>query len=113
MMKKIMFLAVLAIFLSGCSTYKFQRGNAPYDKGYVVSRDNKTILEYTVGKDNGVPNLKLARERFKERKDKVEYYYKKMGYIESRLKMTFWDPMVLIVKLVGGIFRLPAIAISD
>jgi hypothetical protein len=97
----------------GCATYKFQRGTAPYDKGYVVSRDGRQIVEYTIGKDNSVPKLALARERFKKRKDKVEYYYHKMGYLENKIKMTFWDPPVLIVKLVGGIFRLPSIAIAD
>ncbi len=112
-MKKIIFLVVLALFLSGCATYKFQRGQTPYDKGYVASRDGRTILEYTIGKDNSVPRLALARERFKKRKNTVENYYKKMGYIENNLKIAFWDPAVLFVKFIGGIFRLPSIAIAD
>lgn len=112
-MKKIIFLFLLTLFLSGCSTYRFQRGKAPYDTGFVALRDNYTILEYTVGKDNSVPRLKLAKERFKRRRDQVEYYYKKMGLIESRLKETFWDPPVLFSKFIGGIFRLPGVAISD
>jgi len=112
-MRKIIFLVVLSVFLSGCATYKFQRGEAPHNKGYVVSRDDKAILEYTIGKDNSVPNLELARERFKKRKNTVEYYYNKMGYIENGVKRTFWDPMVLFFKFIGGIFRLPSIAISD
>lgn len=112
-MKKIIFLFLLTLFLSGCATYKFQRGNAPYGQGFVVSRDDRVIPEYTIGKDNSAPNLKLAKERLKRRRDKVEYYYKRMGLIESRLKETFWDPPTLFLKFVGGIFRLPAIAISD
>ncbi len=112
-MKKMIFLTVLVLFLSGCATYKFQRGKEPYDKGYVVSRDDYAIIEYTIGKDNSVPNLKLARERFNKRENIVEHYYKKMGYIEDKLKETFWDPPVLFLKLIGGVFRLPSIAISD
>jgi len=112
-MKKTIFLVVLAVFLSGCATYKFHHGKEPYDKGYVVSRDDYTIPEYTIGKDNSVPNLELARERFKKRKNIVEHYYKKMGYIEDNLKMTFWNPPVLFLKFIGGVFRLPSIAISD
>lgn len=112
-MRKMVSLVVLALLLSGCATYKFQRGQAPYDKGYVVSRDNYTILEYTIGKDNSVPDLQLARERFKKRKGIVEHYYKRMGYIEDKLKVTFLDPPVLFLKFIGGIFRLPSIAISD
>ena len=112
-MKNLILLVVLTIFLSGCATYKFQRDKAPYDKGYVASRDNYIIPEYTIGKDNSVPNLGLAKERFRKRKDTVEYYYEKMGYIENKLKTTFWDPPVLFLKFIGGIFRLPSIAISD
>lgn len=112
-MKKTIFLVLLAVSLSGCATYKFHHGKEPYDKGYVASRDDKTILEYTIGKDNSVPRLALARERFKKRKNTVEHYYKKMGYIEDKLKMTFWDPPTLFLKFIGGVFRLPSIAISD
>jgi len=112
-MKKLTYLIIIVFLLSGCATYEFHRGKAPYDKGYIVTRDDKTILEYTIGKDNSVPNLKLARERFKKRRSTVEFYYKKMGYIDNRLVETFWEPVVLMVKLVGGIFRLPFIAISD
>lgn len=112
-MKKIIFLGAVVLLLSGCATYKFQRGRAPYDKGYIVSRDDKIIVEYTIGKDNSVPNLELARERFRKRRATVEYYYKKMGYVENKLKTTFWDPPALLIKFIGGIFRLPSIAISD
>ncbi len=112
-MKKIIFLIALALFLSGCASYKFQRGKTPYDKGYVVSRYSRTIVEYTIGRDDTVPNLKLARERFKKRKNTVEDYYKRMGYIENNLKMTFLDPTLLFLKFIGGVFRLPSIAIAD
>lgn len=113
MLKRIASLLFAVLLLSGCATYKFQRGRAPYNKGYVVSRDEKVILEYTIGKDNSVPNLELARHRFKERRQTVEYYYHKMGYIENELKRFFWDPPVVLIKFIGGIFRLPSIAISD
>jgi len=112
-MKKILLLVALTVFLSGCATYKLQLGKKPYDKGYIVSRDDFIILEYTIGKDNNVPDLELARERFKKRRHTVEHYYKKMGYIENRFKMAFWDPCILSLKAVGGIFRLPFVAVSD
>jgi len=112
-MEKTLVLVTLAVFLSGCATYKFQQGIKPYDKGYIVSRDGYTIPEYTIGKNNSVPDLQLAKERFKKRKNIVEHYYKKMGYIENRFKMTFVDPCVMLVKAMGGVFRLPFIVVSD
>ena len=112
-MKKTILLVLLVVFLSGCATYKFQRGKEPYNKGYVVSRDDYIIPEYTIGKDNSVPSIELAKERFKKRRQMVEYYYEKMGYIENKLKTTFWEPTVLFLKFIGGVFRLPSIAISD
>lgn len=105
---------MLALVLSGCATYKFNRGQKPPDKGYVVSRDDYTILEYTLGKDNTVPDdFKLAKGRFKKRRNMVEHYYKKMGYIENHFKMVFWDPPIIFVKFITGVFRLPSYAISD
>jgi len=112
-MKRIQVLLFLLLFLSGCATYKFQKGQPPYDKGYVVSRDNYTVLEYTLGKDNSVPDLEIAKERFKRRRSSVEYYYKKIGSVENRFKQIFWDYPVLILKFVGGVFRLPFIAVAD
>ena len=112
-MKKTILLVLLVVFLSGCATYKFQRGKEPYNKGYVVSRDDYIIPEYTIGKDNSVPSIELAKERFKKRRQTVEHYYEKMGYIENKLKTTFWEPTVLFLKFIGGVFRLPSIAISD
>lgn len=113
-MKKIAMLIVLAVFLSGCATYKFQRSREPSSKGYLVLRDDYAIPEYTIGKDDALPdNLQLAKGRFSKRKGTVEHYYKKMGYIENRFKMAFVDPATLFLKMIGGVFRLPFIAISD
>ncbi|MFH1889036.1 MAG: lipoprotein [Candidatus Omnitrophota bacterium] len=112
-MKKTILLILLALFLSGCANYKFHRGKEPYNKGYVVSRDGYTIPEYTIGKGSSVPNLGLARERFKERKGTVEHYYKQMGYIENNFKGATWGRAAMFLKFTGGIFRLPSIAISD
>ncbi len=113
-MKKIISLFLLTMLLSGCATYKFRRGEKPYDKGYVASRDDYAILEYTLGKDNNVPdNLALAQERFKRRRRIAEHYYKKMGYIDNHFKMVFWNPCIYTLKTMRGIFRLPFIAISD
>lgn len=110
---KAVLLILSALFLSGCANYKFHRGKDPYNKGYVVSRDSYTVIEYTVGEDNSVPDLELARKRFRERKGTVEHYYKKMGYITNNLKGATVDRVVLMLKFIGGIFRLPSIAVSD
>jgi len=112
-MKKLIIVLPLILILAGCSTYKFQRGKAPYDQGYVVARDKRPILEYTVGKDNSVPDIDIAKERFKRRRAQVEYYYKKMGYMENRFKQTFLDPPGLIFKFFIGLFRMPFIVTSD
>jgi hypothetical protein len=113
-MKKIIVLFFLAVFLSGCASYRFQRAKEPYDnKGYVALRDDYLIPEYTIGKNNSVPDLQLAKERFKKRKNTVEHYYKKMGYIENHFKMAFWDPCIFFLKIIGGVFRLPSVAIAD
>lgn len=112
-MQKIIILLALIIFLSGCATYKFHQGKAPYDKGYVVSRDDYTILEYTLGKDNSVPALDLAKGRFLRRNKTVEDCYKKMGRIENNFKKYFWNYCAMFLEAIGGVFRLPFIAISD
>lgn len=109
----VFFAGISILFLSGCATYRFQHGNPPYDKGYVALRDDHSILEYTLGKDNSVPGIKLAKERFKRRKRIVEDYYKRMGIIQNHFTMAVWEPSISFVKLIGGIFRLPFIAISD
>lgn len=113
-MKRGIILFLSVTFLSGCAIYKFQRASEPYNKGYVVSRDDYVIPEYTVGKDNtAADNLELAKDRFGKRKNIVEHYYKKMGYVQNRFKMTFVDPCILFLKMIGGVFRLPFIAVSD
>jgi len=113
-MRKIASVFLLAVFLSGCATYKFQQGQPPYDKGYIASRDSYAILEYTLGADNSVPaELDLAKQRFSRRRRMVEHYYKKMGRIENLFKMVLYDPAAMFVKLIAGVFRLPFIAVSD
>ncbi|MGA2775560.1 MAG: PKD domain-containing protein [Candidatus Omnitrophota bacterium] len=114
-MKKIIFLLVAAFILSGCATYKFQKGvKPPFDKGYVATYDGDLIPEYTVGKNNSVPaDLSLAKERFKRRRLVVEKYYKDMGYIENHVKEVFLDPPVMIAHIIIGIFKLPSIAYSE
>lgn len=110
--KKLILFATLFL-LSGCATYRFQHGKTPYDKGYLVSRDDRIILEYTIGKDNSVPGIKLAKERYNRRKKIVEDFYKKMGLIENHFSMVVWRPTIVFWKMVGGVFRLPFIALSD
>jgi len=112
-MKKALALILLSFLLSGCVTYKFQHGKAPYDKGYVVARSNYQIPEYTVGKNNSVPDLDVAKERFERRRKTVESYYMKMGIIQTKAKEYFWDPPVTIVKAIGGIFRMPFVMAVD
>lgn len=113
-MKKISLLIIPAIlFLSGCATYSLKKGEAPYNNGFIVTRYDRLIPEYTTGKDNSVPDEQVARERFKRRRAQVESYYKKMGYIENRFKQNFVDPPLFMLKAVFGIFRLPSIAIAD
>ncbi len=112
-MKKILVLFFLGFILSGCATYKFQKPATSGAKGYLVCYDGKPILEYTVGKEKSLPDLTLAKERFKRRRSTVEYYYKQMDLIESRLKTYFWDTPTMLVDLLGGIFRWPFTAVAD
>ncbi|MFA5114694.1 MAG: PKD domain-containing protein [Candidatus Omnitrophota bacterium] len=113
-MRKIIPVLVLAVFLGGCATYKFQHGEKPYDKGYVVSRGGHTLLEYTAGSGNSVPqDLEVAKSRFKRRRRRVERYYKQMGEIQNRFKATFVDPVVMGFKFLGGMLKLPCVAVSD
>ncbi|MFA4990019.1 MAG: PKD domain-containing protein [Candidatus Omnitrophota bacterium] len=107
------FIILSALFLSGCSTYSVQKGESPYNKGYVVARYGRVLPEYTLGKDNSVPEEQVARERFQRRKKQVEAYYKKMGYIENRFKQNFIDPPIFMLQAVMGVLRLPAVAIRD
>ncbi|MDO8661665.1 MAG: PKD domain-containing protein [Candidatus Omnitrophota bacterium] len=114
---KIKLLLVISalLFLSGCATYSLKKGEySPYNKGFIVTRYDRVIPEYTLGKDNSIPiDEQVARQRFQRRRKEVENYYKKMGYIENRFKQNFIDPPVFIVRSVIGVFRLPAIMISD
>lgn len=112
-MKKILVLFLFAFILSGCATYKYQHGKKPYDQGYVITRNNQTVLEYTLGESNTVPDKDLAEERFKRRRPAVENFYKRMGYIESYYRIYFWNYASMLVDAIGGIFRMPGIAISD
>jgi uncharacterized protein YceK len=112
-MKKLLISVWVIVLLSGCATYKFQKGAAPHDKGYVVIRNGSPILEYTNGKDGSVPDLALARERFQRRKKTVEYYYAKMGKIESRAKQMLWDPPALLFDFVVGMVKLPFTAYAN
>lgn len=113
-MNRIFIVSFLAVLLSGCATYKFNHGKGEYEKGYVASRDDYTIIEYTVGNNNSVPeDLKLAQERFQRRKDIVEDYYKKMGLIENRFRQMFVNPPKMVFAVVTGPFRLPFAAVAD
>jgi len=112
-MKNLKLLLIAILFLSGCAGYRYHHGQPPYDGGYVVSRDGYTILEYTLGPEKSVPDRYLAKERFKRRRRVVEDYYKKMGYIQNRFREAVWGPWTSFWKLVGGIFRLPFIAVAD
>ncbi len=110
-MKKILIL-FLACLLCGCATYKFQKPDAA-SLGYLAYYDGKPLAEYTVGKDKSLPDLDLAKERFKRRRLTVEKYYKRTGQIQTRFKDFFWDPPVMLVGFIGGVFRWPYTAISD
>lgn len=112
-MKKILVLVMLGFILSGCATYKFQHPAASGGTGYLACYDGKPILEYTAGKEKSLPDLTLAKERFKRRRKTVENYYKQMGLIESRLKEFFWDPPAMFVDLLGGVLRWPFVAVAD
>jgi len=112
-LKKLLCLIFLVLILSGCATYKFQKPATSNAQGYLACYDGKPILEYTVGKEKSLPDLALAKERFKRRRSTVEYYYKKMDKIESRFKEYFWDTPKILVDLVGGVLRWPFTAVSD
>ena len=111
---KVIILLGAIFLLSGCATYKFYHGKAPYNKGYVVSRDDYTILEYTLGKNDTVPsNIKVAKQRFQRRRNTVEDAYKRMGYVDNHFTMLMWKPAIYLLKMVGGVFSLPFVAVSD
>ncbi len=106
-------LLLLVFVASGCASYKYGSGIKPYGKGYVVLRNNTVIPEYTLGGDNKAPlDLDLEKERFKSRRSKVEYYYKKLNIIYS-IYSSFITYPAAIVGMVGGVFKLPFIFVSD
>jgi uncharacterized protein YceK len=111
-LRKILPLLILTVFLSGCATYKFQKSTSG-SQGYLACYDGYPIAEYTLGKEKSLPELTLAKERFKRRRSTVEYYYKQMGQIESRLKAYLWEPPVMIVGFFGGVLRWPFTAVAD
>lgn len=112
-MKKFYIILISVILLSGCATYKVEKSRLSSEGGFVVSRYDKVIPEYTIGVDNSLPDKEKAEARFKRRRAEVEYYYKQMGFIENRFKQVFVGPPLTLVQLVTGIFRIPFIAVSD
>jgi hypothetical protein len=111
--KKIVVCLLLGVFLSGCATYKFQPGPKPMDNGYMVSYKGTLIPEYTLGPDKKFPDMALAKERFNRRHGKVEYYYKKMGRIQSSFQANIAQPVTIFVDFIGGVFYWPFMAVSD
>ena len=107
-----MVLFILTFMLSGCTTYKFMKSTSG-SQGYLACYDGYPISEYTLGKEKSLPDLTLAKERFKRRKSTVEYYYKQMDLIESRLKAFLGEPPKMIVGFLSGVFRWPFIAVAD
>jgi len=108
------FFVFCASIFSGCATYRFLESKKPDETGFVVSRDDYTMPEYTSGSDNKPPEeLNLAKKRFSRRRRIVEDYYKRMGYIENHFKMVFWNPCIYTLKTIKGVFKLPFVAISD
>jgi hypothetical protein len=99
----------LCFFLCGCATYNIKEEK----NGFVFTRYKKLIPEYTVGAEGSFPGKELARERFERRRKSVEYYYKKMGFIDNRFKQDFIEPPVIFIKFLFGILRVPFIIISD
>ncbi len=112
-LRKILILLFFAFILSGCATYKFQKSASSGSQGYLVTYDGDPVLEYTIGKEKTLPDLTLAKERFKRRRPTVEYYCKKSGRIESRLKEFFWETPAMFADFLGGILRWPFIAVAD
>jgi len=113
-MKKFLFFCICVILLPGCATYKYNKGKASDENGYVVSRDETAVLEYTVGPTGQTPeDLDLAKERFTRRKATVEYYYKQMGKMESRFQQTFINWPKFLLGVVTGPFRMPFAARQD
>jgi hypothetical protein len=113
-MRKSYLFLFLALFLCGCSTYRYNLSEDPAGaQGYVALRNNYKILEYTSGKDNSLPGLEVARERLSRRHGTVEHYYKKMGIIQNNFRQFFWEPPRVCISFIVGLFRLPFIAAAE
>lgn len=113
-MKRLSLMLFLLFLLPGCATYKYEKGQPPYEKGYIVSREGRVMPEFTIGQNNSAPqDQEIAKMRFSRRKTTVEQYYEKMGLMKSRLQETVLEPPVMIAKFISGIFRLPSIAHSN
>ncbi len=114
-MKKCVILIAGALLLAGCQTYKVQKGvKSPFTSGYVVTYRGFTIPEYTIGEDNKVPaDLELAQERFKRRKETVDYYYMQLGDIKSYFNEFFIRPMSSVTGVMTSPVRVPITAYYD
>lgn len=100
-------------FICGCVNYKYLYGVKSYGDGYVVSRNNTVIAEYTIGIDNKAPqDLDLAKERFQRRRGKVEYYYREMDIFYRPLSSFLSYPRAIFGAFCG-VFKLPFIIVSD
>jgi len=111
-LRKILLLLISVFILSGCTTYKFQKSTSG-SQGYLACYDGYPIAEYTMGKEKSLPELILAKERFKRRRLTVEYYYKQMRQIESRCKAFLWEPPAMAASFLSGVVRWPFIAMAD
>ncbi len=112
-MKKTLTFLFLVCIVSGCATYKFQKPDASAEQGYLAYYDGKPIAEYTVGENKSLPDLALAKKRFKRRRFSVERHYKQTGEIQSRLRSYLWDPPAMVIGFIGGVLRWPLIAAAD
>jgi PKD domain len=111
-LRKISVLLILAFFLTGCATYKLQKSTTG-PQGYLVSYDGYPLPEYTLGKDKTLPDLSLAKERFKRRRLPVENYYRQMDKIESRIREFLWEPPEMAAGFLWGVLRWPMTAVAD
>lgn len=113
-MRFFLVIILLSVFsISGCASYKYLYDVKPYKEGYVISRNDTVIAEYTIGKNNLAPQaLELAKERFKRRRAKVDYYYKKMDILYGPILSAMSYPRA-IVGMITGVFKLPFILVSN
>ncbi len=103
-------LLIFMFLLCGCAAYKYELAQKGYDGGFLVRRHGLLIPEYTIDVANKAPgDRNIAKQRFKRRKDIVNYYYKKMGRIYDDTLTRSAD----FTNLMTGPFRLPGAAIED